>query len=108
MGERGSWMTTMIECTEGHYEVQETSYGKTYVWCHEHVVVKCDCGERPLLSASQTLCRCGADHAALVRKVLGSQEAPHPWDTEYDEWRNKQDEYLVSEETYELELSRLD
>jgi hypothetical protein len=60
MGERGSWMTTMIECTEGHYEVQETSYGKTYVWCHEHVVVKCDCGERPLLSASQTLCRCGA------------------------------------------------
>ena len=26
-------MTTMIECTEGHYEVQRTSYGEAYVWC---------------------------------------------------------------------------
>jgi hypothetical protein len=101
-------MTTMIECTEGHYEVQKTSYGEVYVWCHEHVVVECDCGERRVLSASQTLCRCGADHAALIRDVLGSQKAPHPWDTEYDEWRNTQDEYHDSEETYELELSRLD
>jgi hypothetical protein len=101
-------MTTMIECTEGHYDVQETSYGKDYVWCPEHVVVECDCGERPTLSASGTACSCGADHAALVREVLASQSAPHPGDTEYHEWRKKQDEYLVSEETYWLELSGLD
>jgi hypothetical protein len=101
-------MTTMIECTEGHYEVQRTSYGGAYVWCPECVVVECGCGERPILRASGTVCSCGADHAALVRKVLASQCAPHPWDTEYDEWRYKQDEYLLSEETYRLELSRLD
>ena len=101
-------MTTVIECTEGRYEVQATSYGETYVWCPECVVVECDCGERPVLSASQTICDCGADHVALIWKVLASQRAPHPWDAEYDEWRKKQEEYLLSEETYRLELNRLD
>jgi hypothetical protein len=100
-GEGKSWMTTMIECTEGHYEVQKTSYGEAYVWCPGCVVVECDCGERPVLSASETVCRCGADHAALVREELASRrsshEAPHPWDVEYQEWRKKQDEYLRSE-----------
>jgi hypothetical protein len=101
-------MTSVIEFSEGHYEEQETSYGEAYVWCPEYVVVQCDCGGRPILSTARTVCRCGADHAALVRKVLASQSAPHPWDAEYDGWRNKQDEYLLSEETYRLELSRLD
>jgi hypothetical protein len=101
-------MTTVIECTEGHYEVQETSYGEVYIWCPECVVVECDCREKPVLSASETVCSCGTDHAALVRKVMASQRAPHPWDAEYDEWRNKQDEYLLSEQIYQMELSRLD
>jgi hypothetical protein len=101
-------MTTMIERTEGHYEVQRSSYGEAYVWCPECVVVECDCGERPVLSASGTVCGCGTDHAALVREVLASRGAPHPWDAEYHEWRKKQDEHLVSEETYWLELSSLD
>jgi hypothetical protein len=98
----------MIERTEGHYEVQKSSYGEAYVWCPECVVVECDCGERPVLSASGTICGCGTDHAALVREVLASRSAPHPWDAEYHEWRKKQDEYLVSEETYWVELSSLD
>lgn len=104
-------MTTMIEFTEGHYEVQQTSYGEAYVWCSECVVVGCECGESAPLTASKTVCSYGADHAALVREVLASRQASdgisHPWDAEYDEWRKKQDEYLVSEETYRLELSRL-
>jgi hypothetical protein len=104
-------MTTMIEFIEGHYEVQQTSYGEAYVWCPECVVVGCDCGERAALTASKTVCNCGTDHAALVRGVLASRQASdrisHPWDAEYDEWRKKQEEYLVSEETYRLELSRL-
>ena len=74
------------------------------------VVVECDCGERPVLSLCETVC--GADHAALVRVMLAFRQASdgisHPWDAECDGWRKKQDEYLVSEETYELELSRLD
>jgi hypothetical protein len=101
-------MTTMIERTEGHYEVQRSSYGEAYVWCPECVVVECDCGERPVLSASGTVCGCGTDHAALIREMLASRGAPHPWDAEYHEWRKKQDEHLDSEETYWLELSSLD
>ncbi len=101
-------MTTVIECIEGHYEVQQTSYGEAYVWCPECVVVECDCGETPILSDSQTVCSCGTDHTSLVRKALASQRAPHSWEAEYDEWRKDQDEYLLSEEIYSLELSRLD
>ncbi len=100
-------MTTMIECTAGHYEVQKTSYGEAYVWCPGCVVVECDCGERSILSASGTVCGCGADHAALVREELASrrssEEVPHPWDDEYHEWRKKQDEYLRMEHNDWLE-----
>ncbi len=94
-------MTTMIECTEGHYEVQKTSYGEAYVWCPGCVVVECDCGERSVLSASETVCSCGADHETLIREELASrrssEEVPHPWDEEYHEWRKEQDEYLRRE-----------
>jgi hypothetical protein len=108
MGKGDDWMTTVIECTKGHYEVQETSYGEAYIWCPGCVVVQCECGMRPVLSASETVCGCGTDHAALVRKVLASQKVPHSRDSEYDEWRKKHDEYLFSEDTYSLELSRLE
>jgi hypothetical protein len=107
-GEGGSWMTTAIKRTEGHYEVQKTSYGEAYVWCPECVMVECDCGERPVLSASETVCSCGTDHAVLIRGLLSASRAPHPWDAEYREWREQQDEYLLSEEIYWLEQSRLD
>jgi hypothetical protein len=101
-------MTTVIECIEGHYDVQKTTYGETYVWCPEHVVLECDCGQTLVLSASQTACSCGVDHGALVREVLVHQSAPHPWEVDYHEWRKKQGEYHLSEESYQLELSRLD
>jgi hypothetical protein len=101
-------MTTVIECIEGRYDVQKTSYGETYVWCPEHVVLECDCGQRLVLSASQTACSCGEDYGALVREVLVHQRAPHPWEVDYHEWRKKQGEFLHSEESYQLELSRLD
>jgi hypothetical protein len=94
-------MTTMIESTKGHYEVQKTSYGEAYVWCPGCVVVECNCGERLILSASETICSCGADHETLVGEELAhlrsSEEVPHPWDEEYREWRKKQDEYLRRE-----------
>jgi len=101
-------MAAVIECIDGHYEVHKTSYGEEYVWCHGCAVVECDCGDRRVMSASETVCGCGTDHAALVNEVLSSQREPHPCDDEYHEWRRKQDEYLLSEETYWLELSRLD
>jgi hypothetical protein len=94
-------MTTVVGCVEGHYEVQKMSYGEAYVWCPGCVVVECDCGERPVLTASETLCRCGADHAVLVREELASRASPegtpHPWEEEYREWRENRDEYLRAE-----------
>ena len=105
-------MTTMIECTEGHYEVQKTSYGEAYVWCPGCVVVECGCGERPVLSASETVCSCGSDHESLVSEELASRrssgEAPHPWDEEYRKWRKEQDEYLRREYNDWLEWSVLE
>jgi hypothetical protein len=96
-------MTTVVECIEGHYEVHKVSYGEAYVWCPECVVVECDCGERPILTTSETVCECGADHAALIREELASRKvpdgAPHPWEVEYQGWPRK-DEHLLSEETH--------
>ena len=63
----------IIECIEGHYEVQKATYGETYVWCPAHVVVECDCGQRKALTDSDTICGCGADYAALVREALAHQ-----------------------------------
>jgi hypothetical protein len=95
-------MTKVIERTEGHYEVQKTSYGEAYVWCPACVVVECDCGEKLVLTASEALCRCGADYAMLVREELvtrpPSNGTSHPWDAEYHAWRREQDEYLRAED----------
>ena len=94
-------MARVLERTEGHYEVQKTSYGEAYVWCPACVVVECECGERLALTASEALCRCGADHAILVREELVTRPpadaTSHPWDAEYHEWRKEQDERLSAE-----------
>jgi hypothetical protein len=100
-------MASIIECIEGHYEVQKATYGETYVWYPERVEVECDCGQRLTLTGSDTVCTCGADHAPLVREALAYQRASHPWEVDYQEWRRKQDEFLISEEIYQWELSRL-
>jgi hypothetical protein len=106
VGKGGSWMTAVIGSTEGHYEVHKTSYGEDYVsWCHGCVVVECDCGKRPVLSASETVCGCGTDHAALVSEVLSSQRATPMGCRVPRMAEGAGREYLLSEETYWLELS---
>ncbi len=77
-------MVTMLERTEGHYEVQEVEFGRVYRWCPECVVIQCECGERMALTSSMTTCRrCGVDHAAVAREELADrrlrEEALHPW-----------------------------
>jgi hypothetical protein len=104
-------MATMIERSEGHYEVRRISYGEAYIWCPESVVVDCDCGARLVLNSSETVCSCGIDHAHLVGETSShaTPDGPlHPWDAEYREWLKEQGEHVLSEETYWLELSTLD
>jgi len=105
-------MTTVIEHIEGHYERRTMPYGQAYVWCPEYVVVECDCGETLIMTTSDSVCRCGTDHEALVRETAAfgrpSEEASHPWEQEYREWRERQDEYLRSEKHYQQELGAID
>ncbi len=97
----------VVEHFEGHYDVQEVEFGRVYRWCPECVVVECDCGERPVLSASLTTCGCGTDHRAVVWEQLASrrssEEVSHPLEDEYREWRKEQEELLHSESHYWLE-----
>jgi hypothetical protein len=108
MGKGGDQMATVIEYIEGHYDVEASSYGEAYIWCPAHIVVECDCGQRKALSGSHTVCSCGADHAALVREALAYLRVSHPWEVDYQEWRRNLGEFLLSEEIYQRELSRLD
>ncbi len=77
-------MATILERTEGHYDVQEVEFGMVYRWCPESVVVECDCGERPTLTSSSITCECGADYAAIVWEEFTARrpeddELAHPW-----------------------------
>jgi len=105
-------MTTVVERSQGHYERQEEPHGETYVWCPECVVVECGCGERLVLTASRTACRCGADHAGLISKCSASRRASRgesrPWRDEHPEWWEKQVDYLRSESDYRRELEAVE
>ena len=105
-------MTAVIEHVEGHYETHAMSYGQAYIWRPECVVVACDCGEMAILTASESVCGCGTDHGALVREATVSHgprhETSHPWDREYREWWERQDEFLRSERPYQQELGDID
>ena len=78
-------MAQVVERIEAHYDVQETEFGKVYRWRPGCVVVECDCGERPALTASAIICgECGADHANIVQKELEvsrptEDAVVHPW-----------------------------
>ncbi len=103
-------MATVIKHAEEHYEVHEVPYGRDYNWCPESVVVECDCRERLTLTATETICKCGADHTALVQEELKAQalseETPSPED-ECREWRKHEDEHPHSEQDYKREWEQM-
>ena len=104
-------MATVIERTEGHYEVEKVPYGKDFNWCPDCVVVQCDCGERLELTVMQTTCGCGADHATLVRESRSSRKGVGEdplLKEEHRRWKAGQDDYLRSEDDYWRELKTLE
>ena len=85
-------MTTMIECTDGHYEVQKVPYGEVYVWCPECVVVECKCGKRKTLSRSDLIkaepeCECGTDNTASVREEVVLELVDEDYEVHHHPWR---------------------
>jgi hypothetical protein len=75
----------IVEHLEGHYEAHEMQFGVVYKWSPESVVIECECGARPTLTASKSICSgCGVDYALVARRELnGSQRTVdkvlHPW-----------------------------
>ncbi len=104
-------MATVIERTEGHYEVEKVPYGRDFNWCPDCVVVQCDCGERLELTATEATCGCGADHAPLDREPSSSREGLGEdllLKDEHRRWKAEQDDYLRSEDNYRQELKTLE
>jgi hypothetical protein len=82
MGKRNS-VAKVIERVDARYEVQDVEFGKVYKWRPQSVVLECDCGEKPALTASKNACgECGADYRDLLEEVLEARpqdKVGHPW-----------------------------
>ena len=105
----------ILERLEGHYEVQEVPFARTYKWCPECVVVECECGARSILTPSMSICsECGADHTVGIQQELQSYqpemlgqkledyEATHrPWrhDTQAQSKQHRRDEAAYSKDS---------
>ena len=61
-------MTRITVRVEGHYEVHEAPFSRSYEWHPPSVTLVCDCGQELTLSSTKTIltCRCGADHSAVI------------------------------------------
>jgi protein-tyrosine-phosphatase len=71
--------------------VQETPYGRDYLWQPAHALIECDCGQVMDADEHHPTCpNCGVDHRELVLEVAGrhlSEEVLHPWHRDYEEWQ---------------------
>jgi hypothetical protein len=74
----------IIDCVEGHYEIQEVPFGKVYAWRSGWLVIECEyCGEVATLTENSTTCECGVEHVGVFQEAmdtgcLGDEEL-HPW-----------------------------
>jgi hypothetical protein len=71
-------MSQLIEIIKAQYETLEVPFGRSYRWHPAHVVLECDCGERPTfkmstLTGSRAVCACGADLTADIQEQLKLQ-----------------------------------
>lgn len=71
-------MSQLIEIIKAQYETLEVPLGRSYRWYPAHVVLECDCGERPTfklstLTGSRAVCACGADLTADIQEQLKLQ-----------------------------------
>src|SRR3954471_14278775 len=71
---------------QGHYEVHEDPFSRSYEWHPASLTLLCDCGEELILTSASTTptCRCGTDHSALIKDIQEREgqlrEAiTHPW-----------------------------
>ena len=97
-------MTKIIGRVEGHYEVHEAPFSRTYEWHPAYVALECDCGEELTLSSTSpaSICRCGTDHSAIIQDIQAREErlrdeVTHPWQHDTKE---QTQQYLRDESAY--------
>ena len=103
-------MMKITERVEGHYEVHETPFARTYEWHPAYTTLECACGEKLALSSNNpapTTCRCGADHRSYVQEILIQDlqereghlrhKVTHPW--RYDD-QEQEDQHVEDEAAY--------
>ena len=86
-------MTRVTVRIEGHYEVHEAPFSRSYEWHPASVTLVCDCGEESTLTGNSTALtcrRCGADHSALIndlqeREAQLGHAVTHPWSYERED-----------------------
>ncbi len=71
-------MTQVIEIIKAQYDTLEVPFGRSYRWHPAHVVLECDCGERPTfkmsaLTGSRAVCACGVDLTTDIQEQLKLQ-----------------------------------
>jgi hypothetical protein len=67
----------------------------------ESLIVECDCGAEPSLTASTNTCAgCGADYRGIVEKVLEAR----PEDKVEHPWRSLRPYYTATKGTWEAKL----
>ena len=83
-------MTRVLMSTQGRYEVSEVKYGRVYRWHPGHIVVECECGQRPSLTNFMSSCgECGTDHIESIQQWLEvlkeaiEDKVIHPWRYEH-------------------------
>jgi hypothetical protein len=62
----------VIERVEGRYDAREVPFGKVYEWHPAYIALECDCGEKVILTAADTITtcdRCGADLSAFAQGI---------------------------------------
>lgn len=92
-GERErSLVSKVIERVEARYDIEEVQVGKVYKWRPESVLIECECGERTILTVSDTTCeKCGEEHMDLLRKVRTEQCRGQLGKEDLHPWRNSED-----------------
>ncbi|WP_162924659.1 hypothetical protein [Rubrobacter indicoceani] len=78
-------MVTIVEARAGHYEVRESWFARSYVWCPGSIELECECGSRLEFKAcdEEAICGCGRDHTRTVRERLaGIENREAPWNGE--------------------------
>jgi hypothetical protein len=97
-------MTRVSVRIEGHYEVHEAPFSRSYEWHPASLTLVCDCGEELTLTSASTTptCWCGADYSALIsdiqeREAQLREAATHPW---RHEAKDQAEQHLRDEAAY--------